>query len=149
MPEPDPDAMRWEYWRIEVPEDAEIDVHREWLLVHSRATPPHVSPLPKATLTMRCPGSSRPAAAASWMASGMDAALVLPTRSTLRITLSMETPSRLAVASMIRRLAWWGTKCATSSSPHPASAHRSCTSSIFQARNSLLIAMHRIRLATT
>src|SRR5207302_1909840 len=92
---------------------------------HSRATPPQVAPEPKATETMRSPRRSRPVRSASASASGIEALEVLPKRSPLKNTRSMPTPSRFAVASTMRRLAWWGMTWSTSSTAQPASAPKS------------------------
>ena len=50
----------------------------------------------------------------------MEADEVLPYRSTLTITFDIGRPACLAVASMIRRLAWWGTSKSTWSAVTPA-----------------------------
>ena len=55
------------------------------------------------------PGRSRPSAAASASASGIDPEEVFPYRSTFTTTLSDGTPSFLVAWSMMRTLAWWGT----------------------------------------
>jgi hypothetical protein len=64
-----------------------------------------VNPAPKATKSTVEPSLMRPCAIASSKAMGMDAAEVLPKRSTFTNTLSMEMPACFAVASMMRTLA--------------------------------------------
>jgi hypothetical protein len=49
---------------------------------------------------------------------------VLPYRSTLTITLLIGIPACFAVASMIRRLAWWGTITSISSAGHAGLGQR-------------------------
>ena len=69
---------------------------------------PHVSPAPIPVISTSWPGRSRPSAAASASASGIDPDEVFPYRSTLITTRSDGTPSFLVAWSMIRMLAWWG-----------------------------------------
>jgi len=82
---------------------------------HRRTTAPQVKPAPKLTSKTTIPGRSRPACSASTKASGIEADEVFPKRSTLMTTLSAGTPASPAVALMIRRLAWCGTRRSTSS----------------------------------
>src|SRR6185503_9415359 len=74
---------------------------------HHRITAlPQVKPAPNATIRTTDPGPTRPSATACSSASGIEAEDVLPKRSTLTITLDIGNPACLAMASMIRRLAW-------------------------------------------
>jgi hypothetical protein len=54
-------------------------------------------------------------------ASGTEADEVLPDRTMSRaMTVRSGSPSRLAISSTMRRLAWWGAKTSMSSGPTPA-----------------------------
>ena len=66
---------------------------------------PTVYPAPTAANMTRSPFFNRPASYASRVASGMVAAVVLPKRSILMMTLSQGNPRRSAAAVMMRRLA--------------------------------------------
>jgi hypothetical protein len=58
-------------------------------------------------------------------ASGMVAAEVLPDVTMSRATIALVAPSRLAIASMMRRLAWCGMNPASYSGATPARRHAS------------------------
>src|SRR3954471_21900040 len=60
---------------------------------------PQVNPAPKATSRITDPDFTRPSVMAWSRASGIEAEEVLPYRSTLTITLSIDSPACLAVAS--------------------------------------------------
>src|SRR6202022_4619298 len=66
--------------------------HRDDGTLHSSATPAQVNPEPNAMHRTRSPAWRRPAASASASAMGIEAALVLPKRSTFTYTLSITTP---------------------------------------------------------
>src|SRR5205807_2675624 len=116
-------------------------------VTHSRAAPAQVAPAPKARQSSRSPGRKRPAASASASARGMDAALVFPNRSPLKTTFSDGTPARFPTASMMRRLAWWGTIQSTSSIVQPASLQRPSASSTIRSTASLKVPLPAMRTA--
>ncbi len=75
----------------------------------SRAdTAPHVKPPPTPSSMTVSPARTRPPRTATSSASGIDAAEVLPCRSTVTMTLSIGSFSLRAVACMMRMLAWCG-----------------------------------------
>ena len=67
---------------------------------------------------------SRPCSTASTSASGIDAELVLPVRSITDAIRPGQAAGGTAAASMIRRLAWWGTNRAMSSMRDLGPLHR-------------------------
>src|SRR5262249_448766 len=84
-----------------------------------RSTEPTVNPAPTDARRTRFPFFSRPAHTASFSASGIVAAVVLPNRSMLMITFSGSIPSFSVADKMIRRLAWGEVKRSRSTGPRP------------------------------
>ena len=78
-----------------------------------------VTPPPKATRSSWSPGANLASWAASSRASGMEAAEVLATWSTLMMARSAGMPIDCAVAVRILRLAWCATSQSTSSTDQP------------------------------
>src|ERR1700694_651823 len=108
----------------------EVFAHPDFLRALARAEPDRtyhrttmlaqVKPAPKATNITIMPGLSLPVFTASSSAMAVDAAEVLPNRSTFTYTLSIGTPACFAVASMMRMFAWCGIRRSMSAAVRPA-----------------------------
>src|SRR5436190_21812068 len=108
----------------------QILAHPDFLCALSRAQPhrryhrttmlAQVNPAPNATNITVMPAFSRPVFTASSSAMAIEAADVLPKRSTLTYTLSIGTPACFAVASMMRMFAWCGIRRSMSPAVSPA-----------------------------
>src|ERR1700704_2036384 len=91
---------------------------------------PQVKPPPMASSSTRSPFFTRPSATATDNASGIDAAEVLPCRSTVSTTFCGAICSLCAEASMIRLLAWWGTNQSMPSAVVPVASKASTITSV-------------------
>src|SRR3954447_12971049 len=91
---------------------------------------PQVNPPPIASSKTRLPFLMRPSATATASASGIDAADVLPWRSTVSTTFCGAICSLCAEASMMRLLAWCGTNQSMSSAVMPEALNASTITSV-------------------
>src|SRR4029077_3307061 len=98
--------MQGEDYLSELSDDISLEVAgqrglrgRSWPIRYQRSrTDPQVKPPPIASSMTRSPGLMRPSAMPTERASGIEAAEVLPCRSTVRTTFSGASPSFLAVS---------------------------------------------------
>src|SRR5262245_10206110 len=96
---------------------------------HRISVAPQVKPPPMASSITRSPRLMRRSCTASASASGIEAAEVLPWRSSVSTTCSGLSPSFLATPSMMRLLAWCGTNQSMSSAAKPDCASAPSTAS--------------------